>query len=664
MGVFETNAAGACVYVNDQWLAIAGMNRDEAMGNGWAKALHPDDRERIFQEWENSVLQQRPFEMEYRFQRPSGGTSHVLGMARALHGQAGDVTGFAGSVIDITERKLAVAELAHYQARLEKLVEKRTREKEAATRSLNRRNALFSSFVATLPDGFCTTDGNGRILEVNDHYCRLSGYSRPELLAMRIQDVESTESPEEVAAHIAYVKQHGLDRFQTRHRAKSGVIIPMEVSVAYIREHQQFVAFLRDMRPWEQVIAELRQALVQAETASKAKGEFLTVMSHELRTPMNVVIGMGDLLLETDLDEVQRGYVNKLQNAGHNLLELINQILDLSKVEADRMQLVEQSVSLRDIFKELIDLLSVVARNKGLELNGRVDETVPPWILTDPLRLKQVLFNLVGNAIKFTEHGDVAVTATVMPGRPAMLHIAVRDTGIGIAPHETETIFEAFTQSDASLTRRHGGTGLGLALCRSLVALMGGRIHVESMIGAGSTFQIFLPITEAVPPVPTDDRDGAQHGADSPLRILLAEDVEENQMLMRAYLRETPYRLTIVNHGAEAVAMVRSEPFDLAFMDVQMPVMDGYTATRAIRQWERETGRQPLPIIALTAHALEGEAERSKEAGCDLFLSKPIKKQRLLEVIRHIQQEFSPNDAPATAPNAPPAPTATVATSG
>ncbi|MBF0182279.1 MAG: PAS domain S-box protein [Magnetococcales bacterium] len=259
VGVFETDATGACQYVNDQWLKIAGITHDEAMGDGWTRTLHPEDRKRVCQEWANTVREKRPLELEFRLQRPDGAISHVLGMARALRDHTGEVTGFVGSIIDITERKLAVAELAHYQTHLEKLVEERTREKEEATRNLNRRNALFHSFVSATPDGFWIMDANGRILEVNDHYCALSGYTRPELLAMRPHDLEASENPQEVATHIAHLKQQGLDRFLTRHRAKSGATVPLEVSAAFIQEHQQFVAFLRDMRPWEKMIADVRK---------------------------------------------------------------------------------------------------------------------------------------------------------------------------------------------------------------------------------------------------------------------------------------------------------------------------------------------------------------------------------------------------------------------
>ncbi|MDG5488525.1 PAS domain S-box protein [Sphingomonas sp. BGYR3] len=645
-GIFRTGRDGHSNYVNPAWLQMSGVTEEQALSGNVVDAMHPDDRQRIIDGWLSTVAAEREFREEMRWIHTDGSVRWVDLLAAPERDANGTLIGFIGVTVDITDRKEMAKVLAD-------------RERQLSLLATHTTDAIFRIGL----DGICryASPATSDLLGLPSE--GLVGYN----MLDRFHPDDDVRARAAFAALVSGTTDRCVVAYRTQLVHGMRDYLWVEASCRLVRSEQtgepeEVVASIRDISARKALEFDLEEARQRAEQAAAVKAMFLANMSHEIRTPMNGVLGFADLLLASDLDTDQRRQVEMIVDSGGSMMRLLNDILDLSKIEAGRLQARPEPLDPAALTRSVAALFEPVAQGKGVAVAVSVAPDVPVRIQSDPLRMRQILVNLTGNAVKFTQQGQVSLSVSVLadPGGDR-LAIAVRDTGIGIPADQHERVFAAFAQADAGALRQHGGTGLGLAISAQLADLLGGAITLDSRPGEGACFTLTLPLVLAPPdaavalPPPPDaplprtppprPAAGATLPPDAP-RVLIAEDHDINRALMADIAVHAGLDADFAHDGEQAVAMVAraamaGAPYALVLMDVQMPVMDGLAATRRLRQAGFDADR--LPIVALTANAFADDVERCLDAGMQAHLAKPVTAAAISAVVARMTR----GDAPA-----------------
>lgn len=530
----------------------------------------------------------------------------------------------------------------------ETLLEQKSEELYFLNSKLHQDSRILEAAIINAKDGVIITDAdldNGPfIIYVNDAFTAISGYSKEEVIGQSPRMLQGEETDQNTLSEIKDCLLQGKPyQGEILNYTKGGVPYWLEISIAPVIDEKgdvmNFTAIERDITERKVFEGELKKQKDLAQSANIAKGDFLANMSHELRTPMNGIIGLSDLLTDTPLNEEQRQSIEAINSSAEGLLLLLNDILDFSKIEAGEMSLENIPFNIRENVEDTISILKPQAIGKNIDLTFNISPTLPRYTKSDPARLRQVMTNLIGNAIKFTEEGSVMIDVSMNFGRGIpMIYFRVDDTGVGIAKDRLDQVFKKFTQADESTARRFGGTGLGLAISKNLVEMMGGVIGVDSFEGEGSTFWFKIPYVECEEALIDADTSGNHDSSPykfipSATKVLVVDDHPINLMFVRKLLKKLGVeRIQLADSGQEAYEYAQTCIYDIILMDCQMPGLDGFDTTQLIRKMHK--GRNlHTPIIAVTANAMKGDREKCINAGMDDYISKPIKPDTLHKVI-------------------------------
>ncbi len=639
--MWVTDAAGGVQFINRAYRDFAGTTCEQVAGGNWQLLVHPEDARQYVGAFERAVRERTPFRAEARVRRADGIWRWLGSYAQPRLSPGGEYMGHIGLSSDITDRR-------------------------QAEQSLRSSEEKFRQLAENIREVFWMLNAAGtEVLYVSPAYEQIWGRTCESLYKNPIAWLEAIEPEDRERAHAVFERQmsgepiDSIYRIRTLHGQQKWIrdrAFPVRDPGGQIIRVAGIADVISERKQYEADRGRAREA---ADAANLAKSRFLANMSHEIRTPMNGVIGMLQLLLQTDLTPEQREYAGVIETSGRTLLALIDDILDLSKIEARKITLEHVDFNVRHSIEHAVETLRVRAAGKGLAFTWRVSDDTPSLLRGDPHRLQQILTNLAGNAIKFTEHGEVTLQVSVeghagnMAGGKVTLRFAVADTGIGIRADQAAALFEPFVQADTSTTRKYGGTGLGLSIAKQLAEMMGGKIAVDSKVGEGSIFWFTAVFDPASKPASAEgarvDRPRQDAPAPQDIRILIAEDDRTNQRVLLGQLEKLGYQARAVNSGAEALEALRRDKYDVVLMDCQMPGMDGFEAARRMR----ERGHADLPIVAVTADAMAGDRERCIRSGMDDYIAKPVEMQELAEVLdkwlsKHIRQVALQTAQPAT----------------
>lgn len=597
---------------------------EEINHDKWVSTIVPEDRRKAVASIPQMVATRRTLSSEYRIERKDGSIRHIQVAAAPLLDENGEVIRIIGVNLDVTERK----------------------EREEALRRSEQR---FSSAFQHATTGMALVSPEGRWLKVNEAICALLGYSAEELAGLTFQDITFSEDLEVDLANVRRLLAGETEfyKIEKRYIHKLGHTVWAQLGVSLLRDEKgqplYFIAQIEDISQIKRALIRQEDLVQKAQAAERAKSEFLAMMSHEIRTPMNGILGYAELLASTPMEKDQTEYLDTIATSGEALLRIIDDILDFSRIESGRISMDYEPFHIVELLKGVRAVLSPNARQKGVGIEVQIENTGSPWFIGDAGRLRQILINLAGNALKFTDTGNVQITmrSEAAPGTDHVQHLyfSVSDTGAGIPAEKLQEIFRPFTQADSSIARRYGGTGLGLTISQRLVELMGGSLQVESKPGQGSTFSFSLTLQAAPPPDTTKPEHGEELNATFasryPLEILVADDDHVNLGLISAILKRLGYHPHTVGNGHGVLKAYSQLRPDCILLDMHMPEVDGCEAAERIRRVELSSGaRRACYISALTANVLSTERAACLNSGMNDFLSKPFKLDQLAEVLK------------------------------